>query len=405
MRIAALVLVAALLPATLAHAQGRSARKVNPVVPGNNAFAFDLYRELTQGEGNVFFSPYSISTAVALAMLGAGGETALEIRRAMRYPEHDTDLHGGMAHLIRTLDTQAGRDSLELRTANALWADDSLAVTRRYQTHLQRFYKVGIERTSFATAPDAARVRINDWVAEATADKIRDLMPSGSITPETQLVLANAVYFRAAWAHAFPKNDTKTAAFTRTDGGRVDVPMMNARRSFPYAETDVYQAVELPYKGDHLAMLVVLPKTDHTLADVEGGLTGDAIDSLVAGLDARAYDVDTFLPRFRVTYSRTLNHALVNLGMAGAFQDDANFRGISEETDLKISQVVHKAYVDVTEEGTEAAAATGITMIPTSASRPKTPITFRADHPFVFLIRDRETGAILFVGRVVDPTE
>lgn len=396
--LAAALIACLALPAA---AQKPDARKL---VSGEvNAFALDLYGRLAAAEdGNFFVSPYSISAAMALPMLGAGGQTSAEIRAAMHYPEFDSQLHTGMGRLEKSIDSRAVPDTLDLSTANALWAAKSLEISRRYLAHLDRFYGAGLERAGFRSDPETERVRINSWVEDQTRGRIRDLFPAGTITPETRLVVANAIYFKGLWAMPFDTDQTETASFTTADG-TVDTDLMHTTADLGYAETDDWQLLELPYLGGDIAMLVMLPRASGGLGAVEEDLAALTVDSLADAVDRRGYRVDVFLPRFTMEYAATLNDVLQQMGMVQAFTPDADFSGLSEKERLMIDLVMHKAFVDVTEEGTEAAAATGIGMKITSVEPPRTSVTFRADHPFVFFIYDRGTGTVLFMGRLMNP--
>lgn len=401
----AIALTLALVAAVATPAAARKANVRKLAAEGVNAFALDMYTQLAaDSDDNLFFSPYSISAAMALAMLGAGSATAVEIRTAMHYPQFDSQLHAGMARLERAINREAIPDTLDLSSANALWIDESFELGKRYRTHLDQFYGAGLERADFMHAPGEARGRINAWVEKQTHDRIKDLFPEGSILPETRFVIANAIYFKGLWAVPFDPDLTETVPFALAGGDQVDTDMMHLDAGLGYAETDDYQLLELPYLGGDLKMDVVLPRDPGRFDTVEQALVAGTIDDLTAGIDYDGYHVDVFLPRFTMDYSVVLNDALEKLGVQRAFSDEADFSGLSEKEKLKIDIVVHKAFVEVTEEGTEAAAATGITMKITSVIKPaRKNVTFRADHPFVYLIRDRRTGVVLFMGRMMNP--
>lgn len=370
------------------------------VVQGNTEFALDLYQQLQAEKGNLLFSPYSISIALAMTYAGARGETELQMAQALHFPPAQEELHPAIALLEAKLGEIGAKGSIEIRTANALWPhvryqflDEFLKLTREY-------YGVATTPVDYGE-PEAARQTINGWVEGKTEAKIKELIPPGILDPLTRLVLTNAIYFKGNWAHQFAKEMTEDAPFLVTPSETVRVPLMAQKHAFGYGETDDLQTVELPYTGNDLAMVVLLPKKADGLAELEAALTAENLGKWTDNLRER--EVRVLMPRFKVSQGIELKGILTSMGMADAFDaNKANFSGMDGcEGSLYIAAALHKAFVEVNEEGTEAAAATAVVMGLRFAPPP--PPTFRADHPFVFMIREKSTGSILFLGRVVNP--
>ncbi len=294
--------------------------------------------------------------------------------------------------------TVEGKPTYELVVANALWGQKGYPYQPAFLNLVSRNYGASLEHVDFVQF-ELARRQINAWVEKQTRDKIKELIQPGNIDANTRLVLTNAIYFKGAWADPFKKELTREEPF-HLDGGRsVPVKLMHQQRLYSYMETDDMQAVEVPYAGQRLSMVVLLPKKIDALAALEKQMTPETIDRWVGQLHAQ--DVELSLPKFKMTCEFELSKQLKALGMMAAFSGNADFSGITTAEGLAISKVIHKAFVDVNEEGTEAAAATAVVMRPTGMfHRPAPPVVFRADHPFVFMIRDRSTNAVLFVGRM-----
>jgi len=375
------------------------------LVAGNSAFAFDLYQELRGEEGNLFYSPFSIS--IALAMTFAGARTTTE--QAMADTMHFTLGQDGVHPAFNLLDQElAGReepaneyadDGFKLRIANSIWGQKGYPFVQLFLDTLAENYGAGLRLLDYGADPEACRLVINDWVEDKTEGKIEDLIPPGSITELTRLVLTNAIYFKAAWNEPFKEENTAPGEFTRADGSTATVEMMNQEAGLFYAAGDGYEAVELPYDGEQLSMVLVVPAAGE-FDTFEAGLTAGRIDEI---LDAREYKIVTLgLPKFEYDFSVKLKDALKNMGMAEAFTFSSDFTGMTAAAEkVRISEVIHKAYVGVNEAGTEAAAATAVIM---EGSGMPDHVTLTIDRPFLFLIRDVPTGTILFVGRVLDPT-
>jgi len=367
---------------------------ITQAVQADAAFGTDLYNELA-GTGNLVFSPASIATALRMALVGAGGETAAELAAALHLPGPEAAAVG----LGQLAGIRAG-DDLTFRAPNVMWVEAAATVRDEYLRQLSG--TVALERCDFRGAPEAARQLINDTIAEQTAGKITGLIPPGLIDTLTRVVLTNAVYLNALWTQQFPVDETKQKPFhpERTGPSPVDMMHLLARQS--YHRGDGYQAVLLPYRGGSLAMALVLP--DGPLSEFNGQLggVGGLLDGLLSsGAEAR---VDLSLPRFRVDASFKLNDTLQGLGVRTAFTPRADFSGITADEPLYINAVLHKAFIDVGEKGTEAAAATAVTMRTLALVRkPQPDVQLVFDRPFLFVITDTESGLPLFLGQFTRP--
>ena len=370
------------------------------VADANTAFAVDLYAKLAEGEGNLFLSPFSISTALAMTYAGARGQTAAQMAKALHFELDQEALHAALGTLARDVGGGEEERGYELSVANALWGQKDYGFLKPFLDLVERHYGAGLRQVDFKEATEPARQAINRWVEEQTRDKIKDLIPRGVLDGTTRMVLANAIYFKGKWASQFKPKRTQDEPFALLGGEKVTVPMMHQTQSFGYAETDDVQLLEMPYVGEEVSMVVLLPKKADGLPALEKALTAERLGEWLSGLHMRRTVVT--LPRFSMTSQFSLSDTLRAMGMTDAFDADrADFTGMASSRPLFISAVLHKAFVDVNEEGTEAAAATGVA-IGCAAAGPLT--TFRADHPFLFLIRDKRTGSILFLGRVMNPT-
>ncbi|HET7010615.1 MAG TPA: serpin family protein [Anaerolineales bacterium] len=382
-----------------------SPEDIAALAEGNAALAFDLYRSLRAGEGNLFFSPYSISVALAMTYAGAAGETADQMADTLHFTLPQNRLHPAFNAYSLDLEARAEADSegtpFELSIANSLWGQEGFPFRDEFLDVLAENYGAGMRLVDFAADPEASRQAINEWVSDETRKKIQDLIPQGAIDAMTRLVLANAIYFKAAWLHAFEAEATSPEPFHLLDGSTVDVPMMHQEESFSYSAGPGYQALELPYETGNMSMLIILPE-EGQFPTVEQALNEGVLREIVEDLGSRP--VVLTLPKFTYESAFALKDVLQELGMSDAFDPDrADFSGMDGARDLFIGSVLHKAFVSVDEEGTEAAAATAVIMQVTSAPIDE-PVHFTVDRPFIFLIRDGQTGSLLFVGRVVDPS-
>jgi serpin B len=371
------------------------------VVEGSNTFGLELYSRLIGSRtGNVFLSPFSISSALAMAYSGARGDTATQMAATLHFDLAVEDLAEAIGALIADMGAVGARDGYELDIANGLWGQSGWTFLAGFLDVLEVSYKAPLREVDFQ-APEAAREAINTWVEDATHDRILDLLPAGSIDALTRLVLANAIYFKGSWARTFDADDTRDGLFTLAGGEQVSVPMMHQEAELNYAENGLVQLLELPYATGDLSMVLVLPASGHDLAEVEAALAADPseLESWISRLSP-ANDLPVTIPSFSFTSGFALADQLRDLGMTDAFDGLADFSGITGMKDLVIGDVYHKAFVLVNEEGTEAAAATAVVFEATAM-----PTSFVADHPFIFLIRHNRSGAILFLGRVMDPRE
>jgi serpin B len=404
-RLTALALAAAAVAALPASAvkpaeKGIDGPKGPPsIVQGNNDFAFDLYAQLAKKDGNLFFSPYSISAALAMTSAGARNQTLAEMEKALHFPAQER-LHPLFAALHKEVNGQnQGKRAYELRTANKLWGQKGLAFKADFLKLTADSYGAGLEEVDFAGATEAARLKINAWAEKETNDKIKDLLKPGLLTTDTRLVLTNAIYFKGDWQYQFKKDQTREGAFHLAGGKTVKAPLMHQKGAFKFAFLPDLSALELPYSGKDLSMVVLLPHKPDGLADLEKKLNAELFHAALRRLMPEPR-LEVTLPKFQTTSEFSLKQALEALGMKQAFSKGADLSGLTGAPDLFISDVVHKAFVDVNEQGTEAAAATGVVVDAKSA-----PPAFVADHPFVFLIRDNRNGSVLFLGRLVDPTK
>jgi serpin B len=380
------------------------AADVNELVTGNTAFALSLYQQLRSEKGNLFYSPFSISAALAMTWAGARTTTEAQMAEALHFTLPQEKLHPAFNTLDAALMSR-GKNAkasdgkgFRLNIANALWGQTSFPFAAPFLDTLALNYGAGMHVVDFEGAPEPARELINGWVEERTEGKIKDLLPKGSVSSDTRLVLTNAIYFNAAWLNPFETSATKNADFKKSDGTTVNVPFLAGSQETAYGTGEGWEALSLPYDGNELSMLLVLPEAG-TLEAFEASLDADKIAAISSSMSD--YQVVMTLPKFKFESSFSLVDQLSALGMEEAFSDKADFTGISDKGGLSISDVVHKAYVGVNEAGTEAAAATGVVVGVTSAPPPA---EIHLDHPFLFFIRDNATGAVLFVGRVSDPS-
>ena len=365
-----------------------------------NAFGADLYQRLAQDGANTVFSPVSVASALWMAWCGARGQTAAELARVLRLNGAPDTAANGLRPLSRLIGDAAARGAVTFRAPNTVWVQSGLPVRPEFTARLSGA-AARFADADFTRAPEAARNEINGVIAEQTAGKITGLLPPGSIGPLTRLLLANAVYLKAAWLQPFPAAQTSDAPFYPDGQDRADmtVPMMRGTAARAYVRGDGYQAVLLPYAGGSLAMAVILP--DGPLAALRPALAAGTLSGVLAGTSR--HQVTLSLPRFRVQAAFDLIPVLRQLGVNEAFSGDADFSGITEAEPLHISAVAHEAYIDVDEQGTEAAAATAVGIRAAAAFRSPPPVTMIVDRPFLFAIIHPATGLPLFVGQVSRP--
>jgi serpin B len=369
------------------------------LVEGNSTFALDIYQKLRDTKGNLFFSPYSISTALAMTHAGARESTADQIAYTLHFTLPRRELHPAFGALEAKLNAIQSQGDVQIHVANSLWPQTGYPFLEDYLQLIEKHYGSSITPVDYISATEEARQTINRWVEKKTQEKIKDLIQRGMLDASTVMVLTNAIYFKGNWARQFEEETTTEAPFRVATNRTVEVPMMRQAASFKYTQMDGIQILELPYEGNSLSMLVLLPAKVDGLQELERALTVEKLRAWTA--DLRAIHIRVVLPRFKVTSRFSLGKTLIDMGMFDAFDvERADFSDMDgKKNSLFISEVAHKAFVEVNEEGTEAAAATGVIMQTTSIAP-----EFVADRPFLFLIRESATGSILFMGRIVDPT-
>jgi len=402
-RVGAVFLASLLLCLPSGFARAAQPSQTQALVDGNTAFACDLYAQPRNSPGKLFFSPYSVSTALAMTYAGARGNTETQMAQVLHFGKNQARLHSAFGALRRQLNQASKQNGIELSLANALWAQQGHRFLPAFLNLGQGEYQASLKLADFQTGAEAARHEINGWVAKRTKDKIQDILPPGSLDQSTRLVLANAIYFKGAWTTPFPKAGTSPQPFHLDASRQADVPLMHHFDTVKYMENDTFQAVELPYIGAELSLVALLPREIDGCGQLEGQLSPALLSRCLGQM--KSQKVELFLPRFKMESDFRLKDTLRDMGMSDAFGSAADFSGMDGTRNLYISAVFHKAWVDVNEEGTEAAAATVVTMELKGVLRrpPAPPPVFRADHPFIFCIRDTRSGSLLFLGRLVDP--
>lgn len=374
------------------------------LIQGNNRFAIELYREVCERseEDNVFFSPFSISSALGMTYTGAEEETASEMAEVLHFSLPVNAINSAFHSITESLtssglnEPQSG-EPFTLVISSGLWVDNSFQLLDSFVEDMSRYYDAAVENVDFSGDPEGARERINSWVAQKTNDKIMNLIPEGSIVADTRTVLTNAVYFKASWSSPFDADFTREEPFTLADRSVAPVPMMRQEEHFNFGQSEQWSAIEMRYSGGDASMLIILPSGD--LQEFESSFDLELLDEIRDNLSSR--NVAVSMPVFEFTSSMSLSSVLQSLGMESAFGNGADFSGFTGNRDLYISDVVHKAFVKVDEEGTEAAAATAVVM--NMLSMPVAPVTMDINRPFMFLIQDNSTGSIVFMGRVMNP--
>jgi serpin B len=371
------------------------------LTPGMNRFATGAYRELAKGDGNVVLSPFNIYTAISMLLAGARGHTAQAIAKTLGQQESGAAYQAAVGAMAAELTKAANTKGNELSMANGLWVQQGASLESAFEETMRTLYHAPITPLDFAANAEQAGATINSWTAEHTKDRIQDLFGSGSIKPDVRLVLTSAIYFYGKWQSPFKPAQTQAEPFHVSSGGTVQTNFMHQKTGFRYAGTQSIQILEMKYDGTPIAFDILLPKANDGLAEMESSLDAQALAAWFGALAPET--VDAAIPKFRAESAFSLTSALSRMGMAEAFSKDADFSGIERNGKLFVSAAVHKAFVDVSEQGTEAAAATGFAMHPSAMMRPRPAIVFRADHPFLFFIRDTSSGAILFAGRLTQP--
>ncbi len=380
-------------------------RQENPaarsIAQSSNAFGFDLYRGLDSKDKNLFFAPYNVFKALTMVYEGAEGETAAEMRNVLHLSADLSGMRAGFKALFCSANDHDR--SYRLSTANALWVQQSFPLSGNYLQIIEQYYMGKVENLDFTGNPAKASRIINQWVARETDNRIKGLISPRAINPLTRLIITTAIYFKGNWAKQFKAQNTRTDQFTRPDGSKIDVKMMAQTGDFHYGETNELQILEMDYQGKELSMLILLPKAND-LGLVETYLSPERFDELTRAMKTEKVIVE--VPKFKMEIQYLLADKLKAMGMPTAFQyPGADFSKMSPDNGLYISQIIHKSFIEVAEYGTEAAAATAVVSVGSTAIHTikKPPKLFRADHPFIFVIRQKATGNVLFLGRVCNP--
>ncbi|MCF8336264.1 MAG: serpin family protein [Bacteroidales bacterium] len=366
-------------------------------VEGTNGFAFRLFKQIENEGENVFFSPYSISSALAMTYTGAEGITKKQMQDVFGFPGDKEMVAREFHGLNKHLDTLNDK-KIEMNVANSLWCQEDYDFLEDFLEVNTKYYRAGIEKVDFRNNHPEARNRINQWVEQQTGNRIKNLIPEGVLNPSVRLVLANAIYFKGMWEYPFDKSKTRPEFFYMNEKDRKRIPFMHRSVKVEYYEDELAQVIELPYSGKDLSMMILLPQEVSGIHHLESKLNKDLYKKYRESMFTKK--VEVWFPKFKVETRYNLNKPLADLGMKSAFSGDADFSGMTGKKELFISNVAHKAFVKVDEEGTEAAAATGAVMSKTSLVKKA---EFKADHPFIYLVKDNHTGTILFMGRLNEP--
>jgi len=373
---------------------------IKNIARDNTLFTLDLYNQLKMTDGNLFFSPFSIFTALAMTWAGARENTAVQMAETLHFTEKPAQFHRAIGDLISQLNAVQKETDVELSIANAIWAQKGYQFLDEFFRIVQQSYQADLKQVDFSSAAESARQAINAWVEQQTNEKIKDLLPPKVLNALTRLVLVNAIYFKGFWDNQFKSRDTREMEFWLLTEVAVKMPMMHQEHQFGYWENDWLQIIEMPYKEESLSLIVLLPKEKTGITDLEQKLNFENMMAWQSRLRKRK--VIVFFPKFKIESQFSLGQTLALMGMPDAFDPElADFSAMVGQKELYISAVIHKAFLEVNEEGSEAAAATGVVVSVTSIA-PSPPI-FKADHPFVFFIRDNKSQSILFLGRVLNP--
>ncbi len=401
--IVSLCLIISVVFAVDAQAEEQSKDMERKLASANNVVAIDLYRGLRSNTGNILFSPLSINSALALAYVGAAGETAKQMASVLHFPENKTEMNPAFRRFLAALSSGGATEGGVLSIANSLWPKKGLKLSEVYAKTAHDYYQAVVKPLDFAKKTEESRVEINKWVATQTKGKITDLFPPGSVAATTPLALANVVYFKGYWRTPFEKKDTELGTFYAPNAQKVDVSFMKQTGFYIYGETEELQILDLPYRGSGLVMTVFLPRARDGLRKLEEKFGAAFLEQAMAIMQGR--EVDVRLLRFKMAESLSLAESLRKLGLSSLFESSTDFSGMlaaPSKEPLFLGSAEHKAVIEVNEEGTEAAAATGFAM---ATGMPLPKAEFKTDHPFMFMIRDDSTGSILFMGRLNQPEE
>lgn len=373
------------------------------LVKKNTTFALALYHKLIGPDNNLFYSPISISTALAMTYAGARGITAKQMAAALHFPTQQNELHPLFSELQAHFQYIQKDKKLQLNVSNALWIQDGYKILTGFQELCDKYYSSNLFLLDFRAQAENSRQKINAWIEEKTQGKITDLLAPGLINVMTRLIITNTIYFKAEWIRQFDPFNTKDRDFHLLSEEKIPVPMMNQSDYFGYWENDLLQALQLPYQGKAISMVILLPKEKDGLPQLESQLDLNNLESWTTNFETKK--VRVYIPKFKLTGSFNLKDSLKAMGMSNPFSSEADFSGIESQQELFIGAVAHKAFIDVDEAGTEAAATTAIVMEAMAAPIRTEPPEFRADHPFIFFICDNQTGSILFMGRLLNPKQ
>lgn len=367
----------------------------------NNLFAIDLFKQIQSDSENLIFSPYSIGTVLAMIYSGSGGKTMEEMSEVLYFPSPELldPVESGMRESMQETDTMRGTD---FRLANAIWAQENFSFLPAYLTRVGKYYDAPLSLMDFVEPSnrEKSRIKINDWVEEKTNNRIQDLIQPGILDASTRMVLTNAIYFNGGWMFPFDKAATSSSLFHPSKQESIKTDFMHQARSYPYYEDEEIQAISLPYKNNRMALMVLLPKSIEGWRMISHVISYERINLVISGLETR--EVQLALPKFKSELIVNLRQELTSMGMGTAFSRNADLSGMTGEKNLYIDEVIHKAFIEVSETGTEAAAATAAIIGLKSGLRDD-PVRFFADHPFVYFLLDQQTGCIIFIGRFVKP--
>jgi len=359
----------------------------------------DLYALLSQESGNVFVSPFSISSALAMTYIGAVGNTAQQMRQVLHFDLADQELHSGFSRLIRSMNEP--KKDYQLSVVNAIWAQEGYAFKEDFLQQIEAYYQAGFNLVDFINDRTNARKTINDWIEENTEGKIKNMIKENNINALTRLILTNAIYFKGSWQKPVDPSATELRPFYVSRDTEKEVLMMWQRSDFRYTDDDLVQVLELPYSGSGVSMIVILPKEERTLHEVEQQLSLELFKQWISNLKMES--VEVYLPKFRIECRLELRTVLMNMGMSDAFADAADFSGMDGTKKLKIQNVIHQSFVEVDEKGTEAAAATAVIVGIKASPYEEKYVVFKADRPFLFILYDKTHDLILFMGRLSNP--
>jgi len=359
----------------------------------------DLYALLSQESGNVFVSPFSISSALAMTYIGAVGNTAQQMRQVLHFDLADQELHSGFSRLIRSMNEP--KKDYQLSVVNAIWAQEGYAFKEDFLQQIEAYYQAGFNLVDFINDRTNARKTINDWIEENTKGKIKNMIKENNINALTRLILTNAIYFKGSWQKPFDPSATELRPFYVSRDTEKEVQMMWQRSDFRYTNDNLVQVLELPYSGSGVSMIVILPKEERTLHEVEQQLSLELFKRWISNLKMES--VEVYLPKFRIECRLELRTVLMNMGMSDAFTDAADFSGMDGTKKLKIQNVIHQSFVEVDEKGTEAAAATAVIVGIKASPYGEKYVVFKADRPFLFILYDKTHDLILFMGRLSNP--